>query len=141
MTLGRFARLVGVALLVLAANILCTVLYMVVYGHLINPGHPDRFYQDHVKIAAPWCSIVAGMPLMFLAGWWVAGWKGSRPVVRTALVLWAAYAVIDFSILAAAGITATVAGFFVVSFLTKLGAVGLGATRRERRALTYATLA
>ena len=141
MTLGRIASLVGVALLVMAANILCTVLYMVIYGHLINPGHPDQFYQDHVKIAAPWCSIVAGMPLMFLAGWWVAGWQQSRPVVRTALVLWAGYAVIDFSILAAAGMTATIAGFFLASFLTKLGAACLGATWRERRELTHGTLA
>ena len=61
-------QLAGVALLVMGANVLCTVLYMVVYGHLINPGHPDQFYQDHVQVAAPYCSIVAGIPLMLLAG-------------------------------------------------------------------------
>mgnify|MGYP000443690580 FL=1 len=47
---------------------------MVVYGHLIDPGHDEQYYRDHIQVAAPYCSIVAGIPLMFLAGWWVGGW-------------------------------------------------------------------
>jgi hypothetical protein len=34
MTLGRLARLVGAAILVLVANVAVSILYMVVYGHL-----------------------------------------------------------------------------------------------------------
>ena len=132
MKLSRVAQLIGVALLVMAANILCTVLYMVVYGHLINPGHENQFYQDHVQIAAPYCSVIAGIPLMFLAGWWVAGWKAGSPVVRSALVVWAAYAIIDFTILLATGAIGKLAAIFVVSFLTKLAAVYFGAVTRSR---------
>ena len=131
MKLSRVAQLIGVALLVMAANILFTVLYMVVYGHLINPGHEEQFYQDHVQIAAPYCSIIAGIPLMFLAGWWVAGWKASSPVVRTALVVWVVYAVVDFTILVASGAIGKLAAIFVVSFLTKLAAVYFGAVVRR----------
>jgi outer membrane protein assembly factor BamE (lipoprotein component of BamABCDE complex) len=36
MTLKRIAWLVGIALLVLIANVGCSILYMVVYGHVID---------------------------------------------------------------------------------------------------------
>ena len=38
MTLGRVAILMGCALGVVAAGVVITVLYMVLYGHMINPG-------------------------------------------------------------------------------------------------------
>ncbi len=132
MKLIRVAQLIGVALLVMATNILCTVLYMVVYGHVINPGHEEQFYQDHVQIAAPYCSVVAGIPLMFLAGWWVAGWTASSPAVRTALVVWVAYVVVDFTVLLASGAIGKLAVIFGVSFGTKLAAVYFGAVARSR---------
>jgi hypothetical protein len=110
MTLVRLASLIGVALLVMVLNVAMSFLYMVVYGYLINPGHPKEYYDEHIKIAAPYCSIVAGMPLMFLAGLWVAGWGGPQGQlgVKAALVVWLAYAVIDLSIVLAAGCTSTV---------------------------------
>jgi hypothetical protein len=127
MTLGRVAVLVGVALLVMAANVAVSILYMVVYGHLIDPGHEQEYYQEHVKIAAPYCSIVAGMPLMFFAGWWVSGFWDGQLGVRGALIVWLAYAVIDLPIVAASGLTARTAVLVGVSLLTKLAAVYLGA--------------
>jgi hypothetical protein len=127
MALGRVAVLVGIALLVLVANVTMSILYMVVYGHVIDPGHEKAYYQEHIKIAAPYCSIVAGVPLMFLAGWWVGGfWKG-RLEVQSAIIVWLAYAVIDMAILAASGLTARIGVSFAVSFLTKLAAVYFGA--------------
>lgn len=140
MTLVRLASLVGVALLVVVLNVAGSVLYMVVYGHLINPGHPKEFYDEHIKVAAPYCSIVAGVPLMFLAGLWVAGWSGSEGVgghlgVKAALVVWLAYAILDLGIvLAAGGITAKIAALVGVSLLTKLAAAYLGALVRVHNA-------
>ena len=49
MTLGRLAWLVGVALLVLVVNVAVSILYMVVYGHLIDPGHEEQYYHDHIR--------------------------------------------------------------------------------------------
>jgi hypothetical protein len=106
---------------------------MVVYGYLINPGHPKGYYDEHIKVAAPYCSIVAGMPLMFLAGLWVAGWAGKQGQlgVKAALVVWLAYAVIDLGIALAAGakegLDAKTAVLFTVSLLTKLAAAYAGA--------------
>ncbi len=69
------------------------------------------------------CSIVAGIPLMFLAGWWVAGWWRQAHGGRAAWIVWLAYTVIDLAILLAAGMSRGVGLLFVVSFATKLAAV------------------
>src|SRR4051794_18730873 len=120
MTPGRGAWLVGVAVLVLVANVAASILYMIVYGHVIDPGHGPEYYNAHIQVAGPYCSIVAGVPLMFLAGWWVAGWWQRMPGIKAALFVWLAYAVIDFAILLAVGLSFTVGALFVVSFATKL---------------------
>jgi hypothetical protein len=134
MTLGRLALLVGVALLVMVVNVAASILYMVVYGHLIDPGHEEQYYRDHIKVAAPYCSIVAGIPLMFLAGWWVGSWWEGELGAKAALVVALTYALIDFGVLLAAGLTARIAVLFAVSFLTKLAAVYSGALVAGRRA-------
>ncbi len=134
MRLRRLAELVGVALLVLVANVAVSILYMVVYGHVIDPGHPEQYYHDHIQIAAPYCSIVAGIPLMFLAGRWVGGWWEREFAVKAALVVWLVYALIDITALLFAGVTPRIAVLFAVSFLTKLAAVYWGGLVAGRRA-------
>jgi len=134
MSLGRVAWLVGVVILVLVANVAVSFLYMVVYGHLIDPGHDEQYYREHIKVAAPYCSIAAGIPLMFLTGWWVGGWWEGQYAVKAALVVWLAYALIDITVLVAAGLTRRIAVLFAVSFLTKLAAVYLGALTGIARA-------
>ena len=99
---------------------------MVVYGHAIDPGHDKAYYEEHIKIAAPYCSIVAGIPLMFLVGWSV----GMRP----AIIVWLVYAVIDLAILLASGPTLRIGALFTLSFLTKLGSAYLGALVASWRA-------
>jgi hypothetical protein len=133
MTLGRVLSLVGVALLVLVTNVAISVLYMFVYGYLIDPGHEEQYYHDHIQVAAPYCSIVAGIPLMFLAGWWVGGWWEGKFAVKAALLVWLIYALIDISVLLAAGLSTRIAVLFAVSFLTKLAAVYFGALVAGRR--------
>lgn len=136
MTLGRWwrvASLVGVSLLAMVSNVAFSVLYMVVYSYLIDPGHDNKYYQDHIQIAAPYCSVIAGIPIMFAAGWVVSGWWQGKFAVKPAVVVWIAYALIDLAILLAAGITFSVGVLFVISFATKLVAIYLGATYRIRR--------
>ena len=133
MTIGRALPLIGVAILVLVANVAASVLYMVVYGHIIDPGPEAKYYQDHIQIAGPYCSIVAGIPIMFLAGWWVAGWWRRALGVRGAFLVWLAYTIIDLSILLIAGLSLGVGVLFVISFATKLVAVYWGAATRLRK--------
>src|SRR5262249_23336897 len=127
MTLVRLASLMGIALLVMVLNVAMSILYMVVYSHLINPGHPDGYYREHIKVAAPYCSIIAGIPLMFLAGLWVAGWWDGHFAGKAALVVWLADALLELGGVLAAAMTAKIAILFAVSILTKLAAVSLGA--------------
>lgn len=126
MTIGRLAWLVGVALLVMVVNVGGSILYMVVYGHLIDPGHEEQYYRDHIRVAAPYCSIVAGIPLMFLAGWWVGGWWEGELGTNAALAVGLTYALIDIAVLLSAGMTVRIAVLFAVSILTKLAAVYVG---------------
>jgi len=103
----------------MAANIAVSILYMVVYSYVIDPGHDKAYYEAHVTAAAPYCSIVAGIPLMFLVGWWV----GMRP----AIVVWVVYAIVDLAVLAGSGFTVKLGALVAVSLLTKLASACLGA--------------
>lgn len=132
MSVGRWITLVGIALLVMIGNVAASVVYMVLYGHLINPGHPAAYYQAHIEAAAPYCGLAAGIPLMFLAGVWVGRGRDRKTAARSAWIVWSAYALLDFAILLAAGLTLRVAIFFVASFLTRLAAVYLGAVTASR---------
>ena len=126
MTLGRVAALAGLALGVMAANVAVSILYMVVYSYAIDPGHDKAYYEAHVKIAAPYCSIVAGIPLMFLVGWFV----GLQPAV----IVWLVYAVVDVVVLAVSGVTLRSGALVAVSLLTKLVSAYLGALAASGRA-------
>ena len=126
-SLSRIAWLTGIALLVMVANIAVSILYMVVYSYLIDPGHDKQYYDDHIQTAAPYCSIVAGIPLMFLAGWWISGWWQGSFRVKSAMFVWLVYAVIDVAIMLAAGSTSWMAILVAISMITKLAAVYAGA--------------
>ena len=134
MTFIRLAWLVGVAVLVLVANVAVSILYMVVYSYSIDPGHEGQYYHDHIQVAAPYCSIVAGIPLMFLAGWLVSGWWEAEFAVKAGLTIWLAYVLIDIAVLLGAGLTGRIAILFAVSFVTKLAAVYFGSLVGGRRA-------
>ena len=134
MTFIRLAWLVGVAVLVLVVNVAISILYMVVYSHLIDPGHEEQYYHDHIQAAAPYCSIVAGIPLMFLAGWLAGGWWEAEFAIKAGLTIWLAYALIDIAMMLAAGMTGRIAILVAVSLVTKLAAVYFGALVGGRRA-------
>lgn len=132
--LSRIAWLFGIAVLVMVANIVVSILYMVVYSYLIDPGHEKEYYDAHIQVAAPYSSIVAGIPLMFLAGYWISAWWEGKFAVESALTVWLVYVLIDFAVIMAAGLTSRIAILFAVSFITKLAAIYVGAVIGGRRA-------
>jgi hypothetical protein len=97
----------------------------VVIHHLIDAGHEEGTTTTTLRL--PHRIVVAGIPLMLLAGWWVGGWWEGEFAVKAALVVWLAYALIDIGVLVAAGLTPRIAVLFAVSFLTKLAAIYVGA--------------
>jgi len=130
---SRLLWIVGFALLVMAVNVAVSVLYMVVYSYFINPGQPEQHYQEHVRIAAPYSSIIAGAPLFYLAGRWLTRrWEaGFR--LKAALLIWLVYALIDLAALGASGFTRRMAIFATISLATKFGAAYLGGVAASRR--------
>jgi hypothetical protein len=137
MTIGRLAWIIGAAILVLVINVGVSILYIVIYSYLINPGHGEHYYQEYAQIAAPYSSIVAGMPLMFLMCWRVGSWWEAGFAVKAALLVWLVYAVIDVLVMVAAAMSSEVPTWMIVltaiSLTTKLAASYLGGRVGSRR--------
>jgi hypothetical protein len=133
METNRWWLAIPFALGVMIFNVLIHVLYMVVYSYLIDPGHDAAYYQAYAELSAPYSSIIAGMPLMFLAGRWIGTKfsKGNR--VKAALLVWLVYFLIDFAVIAAVGMLSVIAVLFIISFATKLGAAYLGGLSAQKR--------
>lgn len=120
MNINRLAWIIGTSVFILVVNVGLTVAYMFFYSYLVNPGHDERFYQEHVQIAAPYCSIVFGVPLFYFVCRWL-GVRWEKDFAGTAAILvWLVYALIDAAILFASGLTLKIAGLMTISLLTKL---------------------
>lgn len=126
--------IIGCALLIMAVNVGVSILYMVVYGYLINPGQPNQHYQDHVQIAAPYSSIIAGAPLFYLAGRYLTRRWPANLRVKAALLMAAVYAVIDVAALASTGFQTRLVVFRTISLATKFIAAYLGGNAASRAA-------
>lgn len=134
MNIGRLAWIIGAAILILVVNVALSVVYMVFYSYFINPGHDEKFYQDHIQIAAPYCSIVFGIPLFYFVCRWIGGKWEKAFAVKAAISVWIVYALIDLSIVAAVGgITLSAAGLVAVSMITKLISAYLGGLSASKK--------
>jgi hypothetical protein len=137
MTIGRLGWIIGAAILVLALNVGASILYVAIYSYLINPKHDRQYYQQYAEIAAPYSSIVAGMPLMFLICWLVGSWWEPDFAVKAALLVWLVYAVIDVLMLVAgamsSGLPARLIVLATISLITKLAAAYFGGLVGSRR--------
>ncbi len=130
---NRWWLAIPLALGVMIVNVLISVLYVVVYSILIDPGHDEAYYQAHAQMAAPYSSIIAGMLLIFLAGRWIGGKFPKGNSVKAALLVWLIYFTIDLTIVAAAGALTQIAVLFAISFVTKFAAAYLGGLSAQKR--------
>lgn len=69
-----YGRSVLVGFAVFAGTVLLSIPMVAVYAYLINPGHPQEFYNQAATWIAPWSSHVGG-PLLFF-------WLNRRGAVR-----------------------------------------------------------
>lgn len=120
----RIAVIIGAMFAAMILNVGATILYMVVYGYVINPGQPAEHYPEHAQVAGPYMSIIAGIPIFFCIGYLV------RRILNWApgpICFWALYAAVDLSVLTAVGgWSALLAVQATVSMAAKLGAAILG---------------
>ena len=130
---NRWWLAIPFALGVMIVNVVISVLYVVVCSFLIDPGHDEAYYQAYAQVAAPYSSIIAGIPLMFIAGRWIGSKFPQGNRVKAALLVWLVYFLMDFAIIAAAGALAQIALLFAASFSTKFVAAYLGGLSAQRR--------
>ncbi|WP_309606431.1 hypothetical protein [Phenylobacterium sp.] len=95
MTLVEAAKAVGVALAVLALNLLLTTGMIFIYAKLIAPGRSDAFYQAAAPHIAAWSAPVGGGLLMFAAMSWLGRRRAVRQAYAFAAALWIGYLVFD----------------------------------------------
>lgn len=135
MTVGRLAWIIGAAILILVVNVSLSIVYMVVYGYLINPGQPESVYQAHVKIAAPYCSIIFGIPLFYFVCRWIGGKWERNFAVKAALLVWLVYCVIDLTVIIAnfKDLTIWLGVLVIISLLTKFVSAYLGGVAASKR--------
>ncbi len=70
---------------------------------------------------------------MFLAGRWIGGKFSKENSVKSAVLVWLVYFLIDITVLALTGTLARLALFFVISFATKFAAAYLGGFSAQKR--------
>lgn len=130
---NRWWLAIPFALGVMVVNVVISILYVVVYSFLIDPGHDEAYYQAYAQVAAPYSSIIAGIALMFLAGRWIGGKFPKGNSIKAALLMWLVYFLIDLAVIVAAGALAQIAVLFAISFSTKLIAAYFGGLSAGRR--------
>jgi hypothetical protein len=117
-------RSLAVAVPAMVVNVACSFLWVLIYSMLIAPGQDEAAYQAYAMRAAPWCSVIAGVPILFGASWLLARWHGGG--WRTGICAALAYVALDVAIIFAAGALAAMAGIVALSCATKLAAAALG---------------
>lgn len=133
MSAGRLAWIIGAAIFILIVNVSLSVAYMVFYSYLINPGRDEQFYQEHIQIAAPYCSIFFGIPLFYFVCRWIGGKWEKEFAVKAAIFVWIVYLLIDVTVLAAAGLTLKIAVPAAVSLTTKFVSAYFGGISAGRK--------
>ncbi|MDF7777473.1 hypothetical protein P1X14_19605 [Sphingomonas sp. AOB5] len=121
---------IAVAFGAMVVNVAASFLWVFIYSITIAPGQDEAFYQAYAMRAAPWCSVIAGVPILFAAGWLLAKWLGSGGW-RAGIGAGLAYVAIDFAIIAAMGAVLAMPLILVLSFTTKLAASALGGAMRR----------
>jgi hypothetical protein len=122
-----FVKAIGVALTIMFVNVLISVIVITVYSYAIAPGHDEAFYQEAAKRIAPWSSVVFGAPLFFGAAYWLTRKRPDRNAIAFAISCVGIYAIVDLSVLFAAGGAASMIGIVGLSLITKLIGAYLGA--------------
>jgi hypothetical protein len=120
---GRIiVRGLGLGVLAMALNVLVAFAWVFIYSVAIAPGHDGAFYQAYAQRVAPISAILAGVPILFAAGWLAA--RGPRRDLA-ALVPAAAYIILDLVLAAAGGLWPS-AWSLALSYVTKLAAAWAG---------------
>ena len=125
-------RSVAIAVGAMVLNVVFAFLWVFIYSTFIAPGQGEAAYKAYAMRVAPWSSVIAGIPILFAAGWLLARWQGGGWQVGICAAI--AYVVIDILILAAARALGEYPTIVALSAATKLAAAALGGAMAQRLA-------
>lgn len=120
------------AITVMVLNVAASFVVVWAYATFWEPGHPESFYQAWAMSAAPVSSVVVGAPLMFVAGFLIAGRRQRREALLAGGAVALVYIAIDLAVLLYAKAEGGIWGWAALSFVTKLLAAVAGAAVRTR---------
>jgi hypothetical protein len=115
------------ALAVMIANVAISFAIVWGYSTVISPGRPLSHYQGFAAAAAPIGSVVAGIPLMLLAGFLLARGRQRRAALLAAALAALVYIVLDVTILVGGHAGGAIWAWAALSQVTKLAAALAGA--------------
>lgn len=127
-----FVRAIGLAVSAMVLNTFLGFLWLWFHSAALAPGHDPAFYQAYADRAAPVADLLAGIPLLFAAGWLAAALSEGRAPVAQALLAALVYSAIDLALLLRFGPEPVAWGLALFSWISKLAAAGLGARAAVR---------
>ena len=129
-----YAKAAGLAVLVLAANLLITVAVVFSYSQAFARGRSPEFYNELALRIATWSAPAGGALLMFAVGYLFGRRRPERNAIAFALTVFLIYVVIDLASGLAMGPVADMLTPKVLASLTVTGLGGLaGAMLAARR--------
>lgn len=128
-----FLLVPAAALGVMIANVAISVGLVWAYSTFVNPGQPFSRYEAFAATAAPISSVVAGIPLMLLAGYLLAKGRPRRGALLAAAAAALLYIFLDLAIVLGAQAGGSNWGWEALSHATKLLSALAGAALRGVR--------
>lgn len=128
-------RSVALGLAALAAVVLLGFLWVLIYALLIAPGHPGGFYQAYAARVSPISGLIAGLPVLFAAGYLSTRAGDERPLAAGAIPA-LVYILLDLLLLACfmpSGLRAW--PLLILSWFSKLAVALVGGWLAGRRSL------
>lgn len=129
-----YAKALGAAVLALAANLLLTTVVIVAWSALIEPGHPQDYYNALAPRIGAWSGPPGGALLLFLAAYVLGRRRPERNAWKFAGVMWLFYALSDMAIALPIVPLAELLTFqLTLSLLLALAGAALGGVVAARR--------
>lgn len=108
------------AIAVMVLNVAISFGVVWLYSSFSNPGQPASHYEAFAMRVAPISSVIAGIPLMFVAGFLIAKRRPGRRGVLVAAAAAVLYIIVDTGVLLSANAGKGVWMWAAVSHATKL---------------------
>ncbi|HEY0116951.1 MAG TPA: hypothetical protein VGB54_14655 [Allosphingosinicella sp.] len=126
-------RSVALGLAAMAILVALALLWVLIYAFWIAPGHPGGFYQAYAARVSPLCGLIAGLPVLGLAGYFAARMAPARPLAAAILPA-IVYILLDLLLLALF-MPAALRGWplLLLSWVTKAAAAAGGGWLAGRR--------